>query len=68
MYVFTSDIFNKIYETEADVGGKTTEGGTSKIGFNIRSQFEGKTYGRKQLEWLKTSIKFTLEDNEFKDE
>ena len=69
-YVLTPDIFDKIDETEPGVGGEIQlTDALQKLDSIYGVTFEGKTYDiGNRLEWLKTSIEFALDDNEFKDE
>ena len=68
-YVLTSDIFDKIRETEAGVGGEIQlTDALSKLDQIYGVAFEGKTYDiGNRLEWLKTSIEFAM-DTDAKDE
>lgn len=67
-YVLTPDIFDKIDETEAGVGGEIQlTDALQKLDSIYGVTFEGKTYDiGNRLEWLKTSIEFALDDEEFK--
>ncbi len=69
-YVLTPDIFDKIDETEPGVGGEIQlTDALQKLDSIYGVTFEGKTYDiGNRLEWLKTSIEFALDDNEFKDD
>jgi UTP--glucose-1-phosphate uridylyltransferase len=69
-YVLTPDIFDKIDETEPGVGGEIQlTDAMSKLDSIYGVTFEGKTYDiGNRLEWLKTSIEFALDDEEFKDD
>jgi len=69
-YVLTPDIFDKIDETEPGVGGEIQlTDALQKLDSIYGVAFEGKTYDiGNRLEWLKTSIEFALDDNEFKDD
>ena len=69
-YVLTPDIFEKIDETEPGVGGEIQlTDALQKLDSIYGVTFEGKTYDiGNRLEWLKTSIEFALDDNEFKDD
>ena len=69
-YVLTPDIFDKIEETELGVGGEIQlTDALQKLDSIYGVTFEGKTYDiGNRLEWLKTSIEFALDDNEFKDD
>ena len=69
-YVLTPDIFDRLDETEAGVGGEIQlTDALSKLDSIYGVTFEGKTYDiGNRLEWLKTSIEFALDDEEFKDD
>lgn len=69
-YVLTPDIFDKIDETEAGVGGEIQlTDALQKLDSIYGVTFDGKTYDiGNRFEWLKTSIEFALEDSEFKDD
>ena len=69
-YVLTPDIFDKIDETEAGVGGEIQlTDALQKLDSIYGVTFEGKTYDiGNRLEWLKTSIEFALDDDEFKND
>ena len=69
-YVLTPDIFDKIDETEAGVGGEIQlTDALQKLDSIYGVAFEGKTYDiGNRLEWLKTSIEFAMDDEEFQDE
>ena len=69
-YVLTPDIFDKISETEPWVGGEIQlTDALQKLDSIYGVTFKGKTYDiGNRLEWLKTSIEFALEDNEFRDD
>ena len=68
-YVLTPNIFDRIDETEPGVGGEIQlTDALQKLDSIYGVTFEGKTYDiGNRLEWLKTSIDFALDDNEFKD-
>ena len=68
-YVLTPDIFDKIDETEPGVGGEIQlTDALQKLDSIYGVTFEGKTYDiGNRLEWLKTSIEFALDDDEFRD-
>ena len=59
-YVLTPDIFDKINETEAGVGGEIQlTDALQKLDSIYGVAFEGRTYDiGNRLEWLKTSIEF----------
>ena len=69
-YVLTPDIFDKINETEPGVGGEIQlTDALQKLDSIYGVTFKGKTYDiANRLEWLKTSIEFALDDNEFRDD
>ena len=69
-YVLTPDIFDMIDETEPGVGGEIQlTDALQKLDSIYGVTFEGKTYDiGNRLEWLKTSIEFALDDDEFKDD
>lgn len=69
-YVLTPDIFDKIDETKPGVGGEIQlTDALQKLDSIYGVAFEGKTYDiGNRLEWLKTSIEFALDDDEFKDD
>ena len=64
------DIFDKIDETEAGVGGEIQPtDALQKLDSIYGVAFEGRTYDiGNRLEWLKTSIEFALDDDEFRDD
>lgn len=68
-YVLTPDIFDKISETETGVGGEIQlTDALQKLDSIYGVTFEGKTYDiGNRFEWLKTSIEYGLDDEEFKD-
>ena len=69
-YVLTPGIFDKIDETEPGVGGEIQlTDALQKLDSIYGVTFEGKTYDiGNRLEWLKTSIEFALDDEEFREE
>ena len=69
-YVLTPDIFDKIDETEPGVGSEIQlTDALQKLDSIYGVTFEGKTYDiGNRLEWLKTSIEFALDDDEFRDD
>ena len=69
-YVLTSDIFDKIDETETGVGGEIQlTDALSRLDSIYGVTFKGKTYDiGNRLEQLKTSIEFALDDDEFRDD
>ena len=68
-YVLTPDIFDKLDETEAGYGGEIQlTDALQKLDSIYGVTFNGKTYDiGNRLEWLKTSIEFALDDDEFRD-
>ena len=69
-YILTPEIFDKIDETEVGFRGEIhlTEA-LSKLESLYGVVFEGEThYVGNRLEWLKTSIRYALDDNEFRDD
>ena len=66
-YVLTPDIFDKIDETEPGVGGEIQlTDALQKLDAIYGVTFEGKTYDiGNRFEWLKTSIEFAMDDDEF---
>ena len=69
-YLLTPDIFDKINETKPGVGGEIQlTDALQKLDSIYGVTFEGKTYDiGNRLEWLKTSIEFALDDDEFRDD
>lgn len=69
-YVLTPDIFEKIDETEQRFGGEIQlTDALQKLDSVYGVTFEDKNYDiENRLEWIKTSIDFALDDNEFKDD
>ena len=69
-YVLTPDIFDKIKETGAGVGGEIQlTDALAKLDKIYGNTFEGKTYDiGNRLEWLKTSIEFAMDDDESKND
>lgn len=69
-YVLTPDIFDKIRETEVGVGDELhLTDALAKLDEVYGVIFEGKSFSMDdRLEWLKTSIKFALDDDEFSDD
>lgn len=69
-YVLTLDIFDKIDETEAGVGGEIQlTDALQKLDSICGVAFEGRIYDiSNRLEWLKTSIKFALDGDESGDD
>ena len=67
-YILTSDIFDKIEDTEPGIGGKIQlTDALSKLDSIYGTLFDGKTYDMKnRFEWLKASIDFAIEDNNTK--
>ena len=69
-YILTPDIFDKIRETEVGVGDELhLTDALAKLDEVYGVIFEGKSFSMDdRLEWLKTSIKFALDDDEFSDD
>ena len=69
-YVLTPNIFDKLDETEAGYGGEIQlTDALQKLDSIYGVVFKGKTYDiGNRLEWLKTSIEFALDDDEFRDD
>lgn len=69
-YVLTPDIFEKLDETEAGVGGEIQlTDALQKLDEIYGVAFEGKTYDiGNRLEWIKTSIEFAMDDEESKND
>ena len=69
-YVLTQDIFDKIDEAETGVGGEIQlTDALQRLDSIYGVAFEGKTYDiGNRFEWLKTSIEFALDDDEFRDD
>lgn len=69
-YVLTPDIFDKIKETGAGVGGEIQlTDALAKLDNIYGNTFEGKTYDiGNRLEWLKTSIEFAMDDEASKND
>ena len=69
-YVLTPDIFDKIDETKAGVGDEIQlTDALQKLDSIYGVAFEGRTYDiGNRFEWLKTSIEFALDDDEFRDD
>ena len=69
-YILTPEIFDNIDESEVGFRGEIhlTEA-LSKLESLYGVVFEGEThYVGNRLEWLKTSIRYALDDNEFRDD
>lgn len=66
-YVLTPDIFDKIKETEVGIGDELhLTDALSKLDEVYGVIFDGKSFSMDdRLEWLKTSIRFALDDDEF---
>lgn len=62
-YVLTPDIFDKIDETEAGVGGEIQlTDALQKLNLIYGVAFEGRTYDiGNRIEWLKTSIEIAVD-------
>lgn len=69
-YILTPDIFDKLKETEVGVGDELhLTDALAKLDEVYGVIFEGKSFSMDdRVEWLKTSIKFALDDDEFSDE
>ena len=69
-YILTPEIFDKIDETEVGFRGEIhLTDALSKLESLYGVVFEGEThYVGNRLEWLKTSIRYALDDNEFRDD
>ena len=69
-YILTPDIFDKINKTEAGFGGEIhLTDALSKLDSLYGAIFKGKSYYiGNRLEWLKTTIEYALDDEEFKDD
>lgn len=69
-YVLTPEIFDKINETKPGVGGEIQlTDALQKLDSIYGVAFKGKTYDiGNRLEWLKTSIEFAMDDEEFRDD
>lgn len=69
-YVLTSDIFDKLKETEPGVAGEIQlTDALSKLDAIYGDVFKGKTFDiGNRLDWLKTSIEFALDDPQSKDD
>lgn len=69
-YVLTPDIFGKLKETEIGVGDELhLTDALAKLDEVYGVVFEGKSFSMDdRLEWLKTSIRFALDDDEFGDD
>ena len=69
-YILTQDIFDKIRETEVGVGDELhLTDALAKLDEVYGVIFEGKSFSMDdRLEWLKTSIRFALDDDEFNED
>lgn len=69
-YVLSSDIFDKLKETEPGVAGEIQlTDALSKLDTIYGDVFKGKTFDiGNRLDWLKTSIEFALDDPQSKDD
>lgn len=69
-YVLSSDIFDKLKETEPGVAGEIQlTDALSKLDDIYGDVFKGKTFDiGNRLDWLKTSIEFALDDPQSKDD
>ncbi len=68
--ILTPDIFDRIDETEYGIGGEIhLTDALSKLDSLYGAVFEGKSYYiESRLDWLKASIEFGLDDEEFREE
>ena len=68
-YVLTPDIFDKLDETEAGYKGEIQlTDALQKLDSIYGVTFKGKTYDiGNRIEWIKTSIEFAMDDEEFRD-
>ena len=66
-YILTPDIFDKIKETEVGIGDELhLTDALAKLDEVYGIIFDGKSFSMDdRLEWLKTSIRFALDDDEF---
>ena len=69
-FVLTPNIFDRLSETQAGYGGEIQlTDALQKLDSIYGVRFEGKTYDiGNRFEWLKTSIEFALDDDEFRDD
>ena len=69
-YVLTSDIFDKIDQTEPGFNDEILlTGALSKLDEVYGVKFNGKVFNiENRIEWLKSSIDFAMDDDEFKDD
>ncbi len=69
-YILTPDIFDKIKETDVGIGDELhLTDALAKLDEVYGVIFEGKSFSMDdRLEWLKTSIRFALDDDEFSDD
>ena len=68
-YILTPEIFEKIDETENRAGEIHLSDALEKLSCLYGVVCEGKShYIENRLDWLKASIDFALEDDEFRDE
>ena len=68
-YILTPEIFEKIDETENRAGEIHLSDALAKLSCLYGVVCEGKShYIENRLDWLKASIDFALEDDEFRDE
>ena len=68
-YILTPEIFDKIDETENRAGEIHLSDALEKLSCLYGVVCEGKShYIENRLDWLKASIDFALEDDEFRDE
>lgn len=69
-YVLTADIFDKINQTEPGFNGEVQlTDAMSKLDELYGVKFTGKVFNiENRIEWLKSSIDFAMDDDEFKDD
>ncbi len=69
-YILTPDIFDKIAETEPGFNGEVQlTDALSKLDELYGLKFEGKVFNiENRLEWIKSSIDYALDDDEFRDD
>lgn len=69
-YVLTADIFDKINQTESGFNGEVQlTDAMSKLDELYGVKFTGKVFNiENRIEWLKSSIDFAMDDDEFRDD
>ena len=69
-YILTSDIFDKIDQTEPGFNGEVQlTDALSKLDEIYGVKFDGNVFNiENRLKWLKSSINFAMDDDEFKDD